>query len=293
MGNMDQSKDPQIQPIGGKMSTESLPAKEPADLAEELERLLDSMTDETYDASAIDAYLAALEEKAPAPQMKDPKVAYEDLQRRIRKLSASENSGSKPQAHVCRHLGYAGWKRYAAVVAATVCLTFALMIGAQATGVDVFGNLAKWTSETFSFVFLSKKAAEQEYLAEFRSALEQHEIPIELVPTWVPKGFITNGPQIDEENPFCDLIYMDFVHEDGRGFSINIEHHFSSEILSAAIYEKDSSNVELYTSNGRTFYIMSNINTITATWADGIFMESITGFLSADEVKQMIDSIGR
>ena len=37
-------------------------------------------------------------------------------------------------------------------VAATVALLFALMVGAQAAGLDVFGNLAKWTDDLFWFL---------------------------------------------------------------------------------------------------------------------------------------------
>ena len=41
--------------------------------------------------------------------------------------------------------------RTAAVVAAAAALCLALMVGAQAAGVDVFGALARWTDDTFRF----------------------------------------------------------------------------------------------------------------------------------------------
>ena len=36
-------------------------------------------------------------------------------------------------------------------VAATVALLFTILVGAQASGIDVFGALARWTESTFSF----------------------------------------------------------------------------------------------------------------------------------------------
>lgn len=284
MDHMD--KNPQIQPMGGKPSTENLLTKEPAELAEDLERLLDNMTETTYDADVIDAYLALLEEKAPAPQMKDPKNAYEDLRKRLRRLAFEEKAEYKPRK-------YAGWKRYAVAVAATVCLTLALMVGAQATGTDVFGRLARWTSETFSFVSTQGKSEEPEYLTEFREELEQHEIPTELTPTWVPEGFQTDGPMYDEGNPFCDSVGLHFTHDDGREFTVWVDCYFSPEDIGEGIFEKDAANVELYTSHERTFYIFSNINTITAAWSDETYVVTIGGDLSVDEVKRIIDSIGR
>lgn len=50
--------------------------------------------------------------------------------------------------------------------------------------------------------------------------------------------------------------------------------------------------MEQYLSNQKTFYIFSNIDTITATWSDGLLVEQITGNVSIEEIKAIIDSIG-
>ena len=50
--------------------------------------------------------------------------------------------------------------------------------------------------------------------------------------------------------------------------------------------------MEVYESNGRSFYIMSNIDTLTATWSDGTLVVTIGGQLTRDEIKGIIDSIG-
>ena len=56
-------------------------------------------------------------------------------------------------------------------------------------------------------------------------------------------------------------------------------------------FEKDKTPVEQYTSGGKTFYIFSNDDTITAVWADALIHESIAGNLTVEEFKKIIDSI--
>ena len=56
--------------------------------------------------------------------------------------------------------------------------------------------------------------------------------------------------------------------------------------------KKDETEVEIYEHDGKNFYIMSNLDSETATWSDGTFKIDIVGQLTADEIKQIIDSIG-
>ena len=41
----------------------------------------------------------------------------------------------------------------------------------------------------------------------------------------------------------------------------------------------------------RLFYILSNVDTITATWSDGLIVEQITGNISDEYMKKIIDSM--
>ena len=49
--------------------------------------------------------------------------------------------------------------------------------------------------------------------------------------------------------------------------------------------------VEQYTSGTKTVYILSNNDTITTTWSDGLIFETICGNLTVEEFKKIIDSI--
>lgn len=177
----------------------------------------------------------------------------------------------------------------AAIVAVTVTLTLGSV---QASGLNVFGYLAQWTGEKLSFIVNWGKAPEPEYLVEFRDMLGEHKIPPELAPTWYPEGVQTEGPIYDEGNLFCDSVGIFFAFKDGRGFSVCVDRYFSPEDIGRDIVEKDTVDADPYTRNERTFYISSNNNTVTATWADGLLSERISGDLSVEEVKKIIDSIG-
>lgn len=57
-------------------------------------------------------------------------------------------------------------------------------------------------------------------------------------------------------------------------------------------FEKDSNDVLQYSNGRQTFYILSNIDTVTAVWSDGLTIVQITGNIPNDVLVDMIDSIG-
>lgn len=274
------------------LSTESLKAMSPVDLADALELALDSMTEENYDPASIDAYLDALDEKAPMPEEPDTEGDFQEFKNKIRAFTANGESFAKSEESPVAKVKRFPVKRVVGTVAATVALLFALMVGAQAAGIDVFGNLARWTDELFFFVPSSRKDSHvSEYSAALRQALEEQELQKELAPTWFPDGFSAREPEIWEDD-VSKAIEVIFENSEGKSFAVNIESYTDAEAFGRAPFEKDASDVEAYTSNGRTFYIMSNIDTTTALWSEGNVLESIRGELSVDEVKKMINSMG-
>lgn len=292
MSDFTKKKASQKKPGSEELSTESLQAMAPVELADALERTLDTMTEEEYDPDLIDAYLDALEEKVPMPQEPDSEKALREFQARLRDIPfrAGEDPAGKAKAGPARRRY--PFKRVAVTVAATVALLFALMIGAQAAGMNVFGNLAQWTDELFFFLPSGKEADRNaEYQAMFQEALEEQGMPKELAPAWYPKGFTAEKPEV-WDNEIGRLVEFCLENEDGKSFYVSVNKYSETVNLTSTPYEKDSEPVEAYTGNGRTFYMMSNVNVCVATWTDGDLMEVIRGTLSVDEVKKMIDSMG-
>ncbi len=172
---------------------------------------------------------------------------------------------------------------------AVVAVFFSGMIVVQAAGVDVFGAIGSWTDETFRFVSSRKENGKENSLSQ--EFFLDNGIDAHLVPTQIPEGFEASEPIIfDTKSGY--KINVEFESEDGRFFSINISKYYSSDYVNSIMFEKDADEVIEYTHNTMTFYILHNLDSVTAVWSDGILVEQISGDLSIDEVKLIIDSIG-
>lgn len=191
--------------------------------------------------------------------------------------------------------------RVVGVAAAAVTLILGTMIGVQASGVDVFGAIGRWTDETFHFVSF-RGAAEQDgvatpspensrYYNALQAALEECGITADLAPTWYPEGADASEPQVLHD-ALSETVSFNFTLGDERFFSVDITQYHSAAALDALAFEKDSTSVEPYVSGPRAFYIMSNTDTISATYSDGLLVESILGNLTMEELMSIIDSIG-
>ena len=123
-----------------------------------------------------------------------------------------------------------------------------------------------------------------------QAALDKCGISGEFVPTWYPEGFEASGPEISSTSR-TDYVYMEFQDAEERFFYIDVTRYHSAKDVETLVFEKDNGPVEQYTSGAKTVYILSNNKTITATWSDGLIVETIVGNLTVEEFKKIIDSI--
>ena len=87
-------------------------------------------------------------------------------------------------------------------------------------------------------------------------------------------------------------VTLEAVGPDGSFVSVDIIQYSSTQLLPKTSFEKDARDIEYYSNSKQDFYILSNLNTTTAVWSDGLLVQQITGNLSGDDIKKMIDSIG-
>lgn len=274
------------------LSTESLKAMSPVDLADALELALDSMTEENYDPDLIDAYLDALDEKVPMPEEPDTEADFREFKNKIRAFTFNGEALTKHDGNGTATVKRFPFKRVVGTVAATVAILFTLMVGAQAAGIDVFGNLARWTNELFFFIpYSNGNLYTSEFSAVLQETLEEQELPKELAPTWFPDGFTPREPEVWDDD-MSKTVQLIFTNSEGKSFTVSIDYYKEAGFIGTLPFEKDADDVEVYTSNNRTFYIMSNIDTLSAAWANGNLLETIMGELSVDQIKTMIDSMG-
>lgn len=275
-----------------QLSTEQLEDILRADLASE-----DQENDEAV--FHILEVLEKREKENPTGRLPDTDQAWKEFQQYYNipegegeSLYPIRNTQEKRSASVPTKTRRVFRPRKILVVAAVLILMFGGMLTAQAAGVDVFGAIGRWTEEKFHFeITPASEDGTTDYT--FREASRKRGLPQSLIPTWYPKGFESSEPIDDSVEDYVDSVYCEYINkEENRSYLAMVSRYFDSEAIAAAVYEKDDTEVEIYESKGRTFYIMSNLDSMTATWSDGILSIDIIGQLEVNQIKRIIDSIG-
>ena len=187
--------------------------------------------------------------------------------------------------------------RAAAVAAALAATLLAVTLTASALGYDLFGVVAAWGRETFQFVHISgapsKKtsaptAAIPAALQALSDSMTENGMAAgSLLPAFFPDGYVQA-----ELQSYCDDWVSDFYCRMEQGEdAITLLYHASAS-GNGSIFEKDAGDPEIYSANGRTFYIMTNADSYVAVWMDANVECSIFGVRDHDVLLQILDSVG-
>jgi len=278
----------------------------PQELQSAFAAYLDGVTEEDYDPEMLDAYLDALDGTCPLEGPVEVEGARGRFREKLRKIHLAEatapgavaesdvgNASTDNRTHTPGKGGLLSRLRRG-VVCAMVALGVlsGTALTAQAFGVDVFGRLAQWSDE--QFWFMPSNGSSINYAAEFRTAVENQELPASLAPTRYPEGFEAGEAQIweDEASTDIDIHFVD-QEDETRYFSVWASLNYDENYFSSRRFMKDERPVEPYTSGGRTFYIIHNLDFLSAVWSDEreMVMLTIDGTITVDEIKSIIDSI--
>ena len=126
---------------GVSQSKGHLHDKSAEELLTELEAKLDSMTDQTYDEDLVDAYLEALDEKAPLPKQFDVESSWNQFRSKHSILFDADDILPNPKHSRSFSHKFRFRKAIPQLVAAAAIVGVLGMFGAQAAGIDVFGAL--------------------------------------------------------------------------------------------------------------------------------------------------------
>lgn len=280
---------------------------------EDLEALLKTSGNPNEVEAFFDAVIKEVvkrEKKEPTGRLPDVDAAWEDLQVRWNtQLNAdclskpaddssfvehhpSKTLSSKKAKHKPAHSIVLGASKIAAAVALTLLLSFSLMIGVQAFGIDMFGALARWTSDTFHFETQQTEHGSQNDLHNsVQALLDVNGILGEYAPRWYPEGSkITESVFRDDE--FGSNLQVSFSTTDDKRFYIRVDQYINSEYIDKFTSEKDVDFFEEYLSHSKLFYLFSNDEYMKGIWSNGKMVLSIRGNLDEQELKAIIDSIG-
>lgn len=291
---------------------------------EELENLLQLAVDvqsEDEDSEYVDAILKVIVEKErehPSGRISDVDQAWNDFQTyyntddgRDESLYFTEESiTDQPQELQGSMLKFTPMRnllrktfRIAVIAAVVMACTLGGMVVAQASGVDVFGAIARWSEAVFSFGEVQPdnityvvdadetlSEAELEIIrregikkdtstkppkvvatlqrGEFLSvqdALDVYDVMEVKEPAYIPEGFTLNHIDVMQtDDPASLSLGVSYVKEDVGGF-LDIDIMSYDKVITTQVEKTDASVVD-FEINGTTFYLMENINNYTIAW---------------------------
>ena len=188
------------------------------------------------------------------------------------------------------------WVRRLTAAAAVIVL----LIGISATAVSAFGwediwnAVAKWAKETFSFVSNSdaeltepEERTAQEYTS-LQDALRETDQDGDFIPTWIPDGYQLDDITVDE-NPMQRVYAAKYISGE-KELIITVRSYLE---IDPEKVEIDDALLEIYEKSGTEYYIFKNDLRLHAVWIKGSYECYISGELTVEEIKTMIDSIGK
>ena len=223
---------------------------------------------------------------------KSPEEALESFKKNyytendISSVSESTTAAFKPSSR-------GRWKRGLIAVAAMLVLVIGSSITANAMGFDLWEVIAKWTQETFHFGYAGQlddsdapdKEIDLPYSA-LQEALDELNIHTALVPVWLPDGY----EEVDiktYETPSQRQFVAKYQNGE-NSIRIRITDYLDTHPVQI---EQSDSLIEIYPSNGVDYYIFDNYDQLKAVWITDSYECYISGPISIEEIKEMIDSI--
>lgn len=264
---------------GDRPSAGQLDSMSTAELLEGMEQALYSMTEETYDAELIDAYLEALERKSPMPEHPTADESYERFRARVGELNAAVNPQSAPARRT--RPGPRRALRTALVAVITAACLLSCMVVAQAAGVDVFGSIARWTDNLFGF-------GDVEDMEATPAPTESTEVTVEYIESLlpvVPDGFVMERPIIFIDEVSGDLEYIANYFFDDKFITFSAIWQSDEGI---SLYEKDQRDIETLVIGDTKFFVFMNNEYPTAAWTNSNLECGISTNITIDELKQLL-----
>lgn len=269
-------------PDAGDVQTQWQQLDEPSS-----EELLDKLADCLFsldgdaDIASIDRCLEELEQAGVPGEDFDVEQSLQEFHERY--APAFETSPSvvkKRSSRIRRPLARI------AIIAAALC---AFMVTAQASGFDILGAIARWTSEQFTFVKIDDERETKPELPfdSLLEALENGNVKEKLAPTKFPEGTILSDLMVRQEKDGL-LISGKYTLGAETVFYITIRKVTKAPNVDVEINAED---IEIYLVGGIEHYLMADVKQRKVTWQNGLWECYIAGDLSREELLLMIDSI--
>ena len=219
---------------------------------------------------------------------KTAQQAWESFQQNYMPKEAWEEPEAKPSAGTAKP-----WLRRISAAAAVVVLAVLIPVSARALSLDQLWDIfARWAKETFSFVSgESTQVSEptpddQDEYSSLQELLLENNIDPNIIPPTVLDGFVLE--RLEKDITPAQEVYRAFYLFGDRRLTIRVRSYLHGDPENVEISED---LLEIYNHAGIEFYVFSNMEQTRAVWITGSYQCNISGDLSIEELKMMIDSI--
>lgn len=278
--------------IGPRQSTydiKSLESKTNTELLKAIDDMM-ALPAEEIDMDFVNACLDLLQDRAPITETYDPQKTLDRLHEEHPALfeieetpvKATDAETSKPKKGRGTVFRYAG-----AFAAAVLCL----VVTANAFGYNPIQALFRWVNDTIQIYSNPSGLLElpPDDPSEYHSldeALEANGLESADRITWIPKDYAITRVRIGK---FQGTMQASAIYEADRGeLVVRILTLDDEDWRTRA---EGSVEGEKYEHNDTVYYISSNFEMTKAGWEDEKYSYVVSGQISEEEVKKMIDSI--
>lgn len=179
------------------------------------------------------------------------------------------------------------WVRSLTATAAVIAILLAGSITAKAFGFDLWRTVIQWTQETFHFgQWGESKANNTLPYASLQEALEKANVPVNLVPTTVPEGYALVDITA-ERNPMKKT-YRAIYANGEKDLVITVRDYLDKYPV---YVEQSDGLIEEYEVSGIVYHIFTDVDLTKVKWICDSYECSISGNITIEELKMMIDSI--
>ena len=275
-------------------------AKYNAMSTEELQQILreDASKPEGNEETSMEALFYIMEVLAQRRQARNEGKTPEEALEAFHKYYEEDDksSGSERKSSNRKHNpGFRRWMSGLIAAAAMFVLILGSSLTASALGFDLWDIIVKWTQETFHFGYSADVSDtgvpnknSTEVFAGLQDALNDYDISVSLVPTWLPDGYEEVIVKV-EDTPRRRQFAAQYQFGD-KTIRIRIADYFDN---APTQIEQSDSLIEIYSVDGVNYYLFDNEGQLQALWLTENYECYISGPLSLSELREIIDSIER
>ncbi len=283
---------------GTQNRNEDVFAKYNAMSTEELQQILreDASKPEGQEETSTEALFYIMEVLAQRRRARNEGKTPEEALEAFHKYYEEDEESSKTEREPVvrkKNSTTPNWIKRLVAAAAIVILIFSGSITAKAFGFDIWEIIVKWTQETFHFGYVSDSSRPSEPMKDnslvftgLREALETYEIDATIIPLWIPEGY----EEVSVKTFDTPKQRQFFGHYQ---YGESIVKVWVCDYLDAnpTQIEQSGNVLEVYEVGGVKYYFIENEEQLRVAWVIDSYECYISGNLSIDELKQMVESI--